>query len=156
MGDSAIPVTRHGDLTAWWNSRSRFGGFGHVPAKGGGLWLMGWLTLGAAEGRNCRSAGQRGRGWTPEVHGRLVHFGAALIFVLPACGLLSTAATQNLFYRKLESLHAWGTGHTAGPRGFVSLSSVSFLPVSQHHVMGWTGRLLLNFLVKDLDTKVVN
>lgn len=28
--------------------------------------------------------------------------------------------------------------------------------MSQHHVMGWTGRLLLNFLVKDLDKKVVN
>lgn len=49
-----------------------------------------------------------------------------------------------------------GMGHTAGPSDFVSLSSVSVLPVSQYHEMGWTCRLLLNFLVKDLDKKTVN
>lgn len=111
---------------------------------------------GAAEGRNCRTDWQQGRGWTAEVRSRLFRFGAALIFVLPACGLLSAAAAQGLVYRKLESYVHEGRGHTAGPSDFVSLSSVSFLPVSQHHVMGWTGRLLLNFLVKDLDKIVVN
>lgn len=66
--------------------------------------------LGAAAGRNCRTDRQRGRGWTAEVHGRLVHFGAALIFVLPACGLLSTAATRGLVYGKLESYMHEGRG----------------------------------------------
>ena len=51
---------------------------------------------------------------------------------------------------------ALGMGHTAGPSDFVGLSSVSLLPVSQHHEMGRTCRLLLNFLVKDLDKKIVS
>lgn len=94
----------------------------------------------------------RGRGWTTAIQSRLVPLGAALIFALPVCGLLRTATTPGLSEGKLES-DLW---HTAGPSAFVSLSSVSVLPVSQHHEMGWTCRLLLKFPVKDLDKKIIN
>lgn len=48
-----------------------------------------------------------------------------------------------------------GMGHTAGPGGAASLSSVSLLPFSRLRERGRTYRWLLRLIVKDRDRKMV-
>lgn len=142
-GDSAIPVTRHSDLTSLRKIA------GHVLMGLGMYQLTRAVTHGVTYPGSSR--GWTGRGWTV-VQNRLFRFWAALIFALPVRAVSCSSSRPVLWAAGTRCV--FGMGHTAGPTDLVSLSSLSVLPVSHHHEMGWTYRLLLSFLVKDLDKKI--
>lgn len=122
-GDSAIPVTRHGDLT----SLTKIAG--HV-SMGLGMYQ---LTEGCDSWGDLSREQQRVDGRTV-VQNRLFQFRAALIFALPVRAVSCSSSRSVLWAAGARC--AFRMGHTANPTDLVSLSNLSVLPVGHHRGMG--------------------